>query len=49
MDKIDYEEDRVHSITQADAAKSLSGKVIELKNLAITKAIPENFWCSRLL
>ena len=33
MDKIDYEEDRVHSITQADAAKSLSGKVIELKNL----------------
>ena len=33
MDKIDYEEDRIHSITQADAAKSLSGKVIELKNL----------------
>ena len=33
MSKINYEEDRIHSITQADAAKSLSGKVIELKNL----------------
>ena len=33
MDKINYEEDRIHSITQADAAKSLSDKVIELKNL----------------
>ena len=33
MSKINYEEDRVHSITQADAAKSLSDKVIELKNL----------------
>jgi len=33
MDKIDYEEDRVQSITQADSAKSLSDKVIELKNL----------------
>ena len=33
MSQIDYEEDRIHSITQADAAKSLSGKVIELKNL----------------
>ena len=33
MDNINYEEDRIHSITQADAAKSLSGKVIELKNL----------------
>ena len=33
MSKINYEEDRVHSITQTDAAKSLSSKVIELKNL----------------
>ena len=33
MSQIDYEEDRVPSITQADAAKSLSDKVIELKNL----------------
>ena len=33
MSKINYEEDRIHSITQADAAKSLSDKVIELKNL----------------
>jgi len=33
MSKINYEEDRVHSITQADSAKSLSDKVIELKNL----------------
>ena len=30
---IDYEKDRVESVTQADAAKSLSDKVIELKNL----------------
>ena len=33
MSKIDYEQDRVQSVTQADAAKSLSDKVIELKNL----------------
>ena len=33
MSKINYEEDRVQSITQTDAAKSLSEKVIELKNL----------------
>ena len=30
---IDYEQDRVQSVTQTDAAKSLSDKVIELKNL----------------
>ena len=30
---INYEEDRVQSVTQTDAAKSLSDKVIELKNL----------------
>ena len=33
MSQIDYEQDRVESITQADTAKSLSDKVIELKNL----------------
>ena len=33
MSKINYEEDRVQSITQAHAAKSLSDKVIELRNL----------------
>ena len=32
MSQINYEEDRVQSVTQADAAKSLSNKVIELKN-----------------
>ena len=30
---IDYEQDRVESVTQTDAAKTLSDKVIELKNL----------------
>ena len=30
---IDYEQDRVQSVTQADAAKTLSDKVIELKDL----------------
>ena len=30
---IDYEQDRVQSVTQTDTAKSLSDKVIELKNL----------------
>ena len=30
---INYEEDRVQSVTQTDTAKSLSDKVIELKNL----------------
>ena len=33
MSQIDYEQDRVQSVTQADAAKSLSDKVIQLKNL----------------
>ena len=33
MSQINYEEDRVQSVTQADAAKSLSDKVIKLKNL----------------
>ena len=33
MSQIDYEQDRVQSVTQADAAESLSSKVIELKGL----------------
>ncbi len=33
MSKINYEEDRVESVTQADTAKSSSDKVIALKNL----------------
>ena len=33
MSQIDYEQDRVQSVTQADAAESLSTKVIELKNI----------------
>ena len=33
MSQIDYEQDRVQSVTQADAAKSLSDKVIKLKDL----------------
>ena len=32
MSQIDYEQDRVESITQADAAKTLSDKVINLSN-----------------
>ena len=30
---INYEEDRIQSVTQTDAAKTLSDKVIELKDL----------------
>ena len=33
MNNIDYEKDRVDSITQVDQTKSLSDKVIELRNL----------------
>ena len=33
MNKINFEEDRVQSVTQADTAKTLSDKVIELKEL----------------
>ena len=33
MNNINFEEDRVQSVTQTDAAKTLSDKVIELKNL----------------
>ena len=30
---IDYEQDRVQSVTQADTAKTLSDKIIKLKDL----------------
>ena len=33
MNKINFEQDRVQSVTQADTAKTLSDKVIELKDL----------------
>ena len=33
MNNIDFENDRVDSITQVDQTKSLSDKVIELRNL----------------
>jgi len=33
MNNINFEEDRVQSVTQTDAAKTLSDKVIELKDL----------------
>jgi hypothetical protein len=33
MSDINFEEDRVQSVTQADTAKTLSDKIIELKNL----------------
>ena len=33
MSKINFEEDRIQSVTQADTAKTLSDKIIKLKNL----------------
>ena len=33
MSDINFEEDRVDSVTQIDASKTLSDKVIELRNL----------------
>ena len=33
MNNIDFEKDRVDSITQVDQTKNLSDKVIELRNL----------------
>ena len=33
MNKINFEEDRVDSVTQIDQTKTLSDKVIELRNL----------------
>jgi len=42
MNNIDFENDRVDSITQVDQTKSLSDKVIELRNLEDQVAAPEN-------
>ena len=35
MSKINFEEDRVDSVTQVDQTKNLSDKVIELRELKI--------------
>ena len=42
MNNIDFENDRVDSITQVDQTKSLSDKVIELRNLEDQVAASEN-------
>ena len=42
MNNIDFEKDRVDSITQIDQTKSLSDKVIELRNLEDQVAASEN-------
>ena len=42
MNNIDFEKDRVDSITQIDQTKNLSDKVIELRNLEDQVAASEN-------
>ena len=42
MNSIDFEKDRVDSITQIDQTKNLSDKVIELRNLEDQVAASEN-------
>ena len=42
MNNIDFEKDRVDSITQIDQTKSLSDKVIELRNLEDQVSAAEN-------
>ena len=42
MNNIDFEKDRVDSVTQVDQTKSLSDKVIELRNLEDQVAASEN-------
>ena len=42
MNSIDFENDRIDSITQVDQTKSLSEKVIELRNLEDQVAAAEN-------
>ena len=42
MNQINFEEDRVDSITQIDQTKNLSDKVIELRNLEDQVAASEN-------
>ena len=43
MNNIDFEKDRVDSITQIDQTKNLSDKVIELRNLEDQVAASENY------
>ena len=43
MNNIDFENDRVDSITQIDQTKNLSDKVIELRNLEDQVAASENY------
>ena len=42
MNNIDFEEDRIDSVTQIDSTKKLSDKVIELRNLEDQVAASEN-------
>ena len=42
MNNIDFEKDRIDSVTQVDQTKSLSDKVIELRNLEDQVAASEN-------
>ena len=42
MNNIDFEEDRIDSVTQIDQTKTLSDKVIELRNLEDQVAASEN-------
>ena len=42
MNNIDFEEDRIDSVTQIDSTKKLSDKVIELRNLEDQIAASEN-------
>ena len=42
MNNIDFEEDRIDSVTQIDSSKTLSDKVIELRNLEDQVAASEN-------
>jgi len=42
MNNIDFEEDRIDSVTQIDQTKTLSDKVIELRNLEDQIAASEN-------
>ena len=42
MNNIDFEKDRIDSVTQIDQTKNLSNKVIELRNLEDQIAASEN-------
>ena len=47
MNNIDFEKDRVDSITQIDQTKNLSDRVIELRNLEDQVAASENYTKNR--